>query len=426
MANITHRGKRKRAVRKAEDRILPLWKPLGKSARKFWVDETDLAWISIYGALKRRGWKNVYNDIPGGEGPLRSCLKKGSWRGKVRPKSCMWLVIEEQLDLFLPNLPDNKGRWIIPRFPGLQKACYKANFAQNLGDRSFVPKSFRLPKQRTQALLYLMSVPSSALFILKASREWKGRAMQIKKNGPALKKLVRTEKMQTTVLQRYIADPLLINGLKFHCRFHVLVTKLDPDNKTFQAFLHNFSYLEFATVPYEKCNSDFIGKMHLTNNWINYNKEKIKYRYPPLDENGSEFPWNADLLSDYFGRDIDTFFWGPARVIAKATLEAIVKHSSLRKYLSASSDKVVSSNILMFELLGIDVMFDESYKMWLLECNTSPGIGQCSTKDDNGDTIPSHVEYNKNISRFVEGCLNIIGLDNSKRVKTSGFWDISS
>jgi len=210
--------------------------------------------------------------------------------------------------MFLMNLPANTGRWVISKFPGMQKACYKANFGQHLGIRSFFPTTFRLPKQRTEAFQHLMGKSSSMLFILKISRQWKGRAMEIRENGPALKKWVRSEEMETTVLQTYIADPLLINGLKFHCRLHVLVTKLDPDNGTFQAFLHNFSYLEFATVPYKKCDRSFNPKMHLTNNYINYVKEKIKYRYPPFNKNGEEFPWNAELLAEYFGEDLETFF----------------------------------------------------------------------------------------------------------------------
>jgi len=368
----------------------------------------------------------VYQNLPENERPLMSCLKNGSWRSKKCPKTCFWLVIQEQVDMFLKSLPVKTGRWIIPKFPGMTKACYKANFAQNLGDRSFVPKSFRLPKQNEAALLYLKSMPSSTVFILKVSRQWKGRAMQIKKNGPALKKYVRTRNIQTTVLQRYIANPLLINSLKFHCRLHVLVTKIDTDNETFQAFLHNFSYLEFATVPYKKSDRSFKEKMHLTNNWINYNRDKIKYRWPPLDKNGVEFPWNADMLADHFGVNLETFFWKPARAIAQAALEAIVKHSSLRKYLSKFSDQPLRKNIVMFEHLGIDVMFDQSHKMWLLECNDSPGMSLCTTKDDKGDIVPSWVEYNKKINQFIEGCFNIIGLDNTKRTTTSGFWDISS
>jgi len=81
---------------------------------------------------------------------------------------------------------------------------------------------------------------------------------------------------------------------------------------------------------------------------------------------------------------------------------------------------------VMFEHLGIDVMFDKSYKMWLLECNDSPGMCLTPTKDENGVINRSCVKYNKNLNRLIEGSLDIIGLDNTKRTKTSGFWDISS
>jgi len=90
--------------------------------------------------------------------------------------------------------------------------------------------------------------------------------MQIFKNDSSLKQKVENKKIQTTVLQKYISNPLLVHGLKFHCRLHVLVTNIDVQNVTYRAFLHNFSYLEFATVPYKKNDRMFNPKMHLTNN----------------------------------------------------------------------------------------------------------------------------------------------------------------
>jgi len=249
--------------------------------------------------------------------------------------------------------------------------------------------------------------------------------MQIFKNDSSLKQKVENKKIQTTVLQRYISNPLLVHGLKFHCRLHVLVTNIDVQNVTYRAFLHNFSYLEFATVPYKKNDRVFNPKMHLTNNWINWRKEKIEYRWPPLDKDGKEYPWNAELLSEYFGENVETFFWKQARPIAKASVEAVVKHSAVKK-LNASINDESSKNFTMFKFLGIDVMFDEDYKLWLLECNNSPGLNMVKTKDDKGAVVPSWVEYNKRINQFLEGSLDIVGFDNRKQSATTGFWDISS
>lgn len=86
---MTVTRKRKRVTRRFEDRVPPINRPLAKSARKFWVDESDVSWLPFANAMKRRGWKNVHAGLPENEGPLSSCLRNGSWRKKVRPNSCM-------------------------------------------------------------------------------------------------------------------------------------------------------------------------------------------------------------------------------------------------------------------------------------------------------------------------------------------------
>jgi len=131
------------------------------------------------------------------------------------------------------------------------------------------------------------------------------------------------------------------------------------------------------------------------------------------------------LLSEYFGENVETFFWKQARPIAKASVEAVVKHSAVKK-LNASINDESFKNFTMFKFLGIDVMFDEDYKLWLLECNNSPGLNMLKTKDDKGAVVPSWVEYNKRINQFLEGSLDIVGFDNRKQLATTGFWDISS
>jgi len=71
-------------------------------------------------------------------------------------------------------------------------------------------------------------------------------------------------------------------------------------------------------------------------------------------------------------------------------------------------------------------MFDKSRKMWLLECNDSPGMCETATKDADGTINHSCVEYNKKIKQFIDGTLNILGFDNTRKSRTPGFWDISS
>jgi len=69
------------------------------------------------------------------------------------------------------------------------------------------------------------------------------------------------------VVQKYIHNPLLIEGLKFDLRIYVLLTGIDP----LRIFIYKEGIVRFATVPYQRPDQDNITNMfmHLTNYAIN-------------------------------------------------------------------------------------------------------------------------------------------------------------
>ena len=71
------------------------------------------------------------------------------------------------------------------------------------------------------------------------------------------------------IVQRYLSNPLLLNGFKFDLRVYVVVTGLS-DGKM-HAFLHDEGLARFCTAPYEKPTKDNYKKayMHLTNYSVN-------------------------------------------------------------------------------------------------------------------------------------------------------------
>ncbi len=76
------------------------------------------------------------------------------------------------------------------------------------------------------------------------------------------------------VIQRYLSQPYLIDGLKFDFRLYVLITSCSP----LRIFLYNDGLARFSTEQYqepEKTNSDDIY-MHLTNYSINKHNEKYQ------------------------------------------------------------------------------------------------------------------------------------------------------
>ena len=68
------------------------------------------------------------------------------------------------------------------------------------------------------------------------------------------------------IMQRYLKNPLLLNGFKFDLRIYVLVTSVNP----LEVFLYNEGFGRFSTVPFTLDPNVKGNKfVHLTNVSIN-------------------------------------------------------------------------------------------------------------------------------------------------------------
>lgn len=65
--------------------------------------------------------------------------------------------------------------------------------------------------------------------------------------------------------------------------------------------------------------------------------------------------------------------WSQLRRIGKEVLLAIISHDTCKRY----AKKMVKGR--HFEVYGMDILMDERFKCWLLECNSSPGL--CDSPD---------------------------------------------
>jgi len=97
---------------------------------------------------------------------------------------------------------------------------------------NFHPVSFNLPEQ-TDDLIAILKRNSSKLenglggvqtFILKPSAGAMGRGIHLVQTVAQLAEV----DVRNVVAQQYIANPLLLNGLKFDLRIYALVMSVDP------------------------------------------------------------------------------------------------------------------------------------------------------------------------------------------------------
>eukprot|EP00826_Nyctotherus_ovalis_P051546 TRINITY_DN6447_c0_g1_i13.p1 TRINITY_DN6447_c0_g1~~TRINITY_DN6447_c0_g1_i13.p1 ORF type:complete len:502 (+),score=86.51 TRINITY_DN6447_c0_g1_i13:73-1578(+) len=172
------------------------------------------------------------------------------------------------------------------------------------------------------------------------------------------------------VVQRYIHKPYLIDGLKFDLRVYVLVYGCDP----LRVYIFKEGLARLATQPYvpPKCSNLASAFMHLTNYAINKNSEN--------------FVFNSDAERTDIGHKRSlTFVWkyvaengGDANALQEEIRAAIVKTLCAVQPLLADSYKgcqpLDHRNDKCFEILGFDILIDESLKPWLLEVNHSPSF----------------------------------------------------
>ncbi|KAF5837382.1 tubulin-tyrosine ligase/Tubulin polyglutamylase [Dunaliella salina] len=152
--------------------------------------------------------------------------------------------------------------------------------------------------------------------------------------------------------QRYIADPLLIQGRKFGLRVWVLVCGCDP----MRAYLHVNGLVLFATDKYVEDKYDGASGEVALGHVTNY------------AQNTDGLVWDLHTLERHLGELAFQKLW--ARItehtahVCAAALPAMRADSAL---LQAPSEST-------FELLGFDFLIDSSLHPWLLEVNGTPSL----------------------------------------------------
>lgn len=170
----------------------------------------------------------------------------------------------------------------------------------------------------------------------------------------------------TSVISRYISNPLLINGHKFDLRLYVVVTSLEP----LRIYIYKEGLARFASEQYigTKLNKDN-KYVHLTNYSINKkNNNFVQNQNLEADDHG--FKWSLSAFCKHLesvGIDMDLFWSRIYDVIIKSIISGEANMLTALK-------KTCIHRANCFELFGYDVLIDSDLKPWLLEINLSPSL----------------------------------------------------
>lgn len=260
----------------------------------------------------------------------------------------------------------------VNHFPGTWELGRKDRLYRNIskmrrrhGDAyDILPFAFELPGDYDEFLKDWERRPNQ-WYIIKPRSSSRGRGIKL------LKRLSDVERKKSgpreCIVQRYIKDPLLINGFKFDLRVYVLVTCFDP----LRIYVAKEGLARFATEPYSSDAAHMKQRRcHLTN--VSVNKKSKKFvANEDAKKDGEGSKWTLSALSRYLeqerGIDWDTEVWPQVKdLVVKAIIAADAKVNTQVKM------HVPGNNC--FELYGADIMLDSQLRAWLIEFNTGPAL----------------------------------------------------
>lgn len=219
-------------------------------------------------------------------------LEKFRWRSAINDDwDITWSDCYISDDFIRKLLPHQK----VNHFPGSYLLCKKNFLASHLlklqqilpNDYNFFPKTWILPFSFNSLNDYAEESGYKKVFIAKPEASCQGRGIFLtKKVNKSL------NEKENYVVQEYIENPYLIDGLKFDLRLYVLIKSVEP----LKVFLFENGLARFATEKFKKPKkSNFLNLfLHLTNYSVNKKNPNFKQNYI---ENGEEFGHKRSFIS---------------------------------------------------------------------------------------------------------------------------------
>lgn len=266
----------------------------------------------------------------------------------------------------------------VNHFPGMYAIARKSNLCMNLNrmrkvfkqDYAFYPKTWFLPAESTHVKGDMLK-NKDGTYIVKPEASSQGKGIFL------VKEFSELNKVEHSVVQSYVENPLLIDGLKFDLRIYVLVTGCDP----LRIHIYEDGLARFATEKYKapSFSNMNITCMHLTNYAVNKKNSKfIANRSEGEDNVGHKRSLKAlmQVLREQ-GHDVEGL-WKNIQCIVIKTI-CVIQPSLAHTYKSCQPHD--TTNAMCFEILGFDILIDEALRPWLLEINHSPAFSTESPLD---------------------------------------------
>ncbi|KAG8569161.1 hypothetical protein GDO81_014280 [Engystomops pustulosus] len=324
-----------------------------------------------------KGWQRIY-DSKRDDYKLKWCETKSS---------ATYNAFRDG-DQLLYQIPNNK---VLTTKIGLlnslreyERVMQKINKSRVLKMADFFPETLRLDV-KDEAEAFFSTYEDGQTWICKPTGMNQGRGIYLLKNQEQVNVLrsqmlnviedsrkLPTKSPQARIVQRYIPNPLLLEGKKFDIRSYLLIASAVP---YFVFFCHG--YVRLTCNPYDPKSDDLTG--HLTNQYM-------QKKNPLYNELKEETVWSMERFNTYVNEKFVEKKGLPQDWVLN-TFTKRMQQIMIHCFLSVKSKLECRRGF--FDLIGCDFLIDEDFKVWLLEMNCNPALHtNCEVLKD---VIPSIV-----------------------------------
>ncbi|NWX88703.1 TTL10 polyglycylase, partial [Nothoprocta ornata] len=235
----------------------------------------------------------------------------------------------------------------------------------------FFPESFRLDL-RDERNAFFELCQEGDIWICKPTCSNQGRGIFLLKNRAAvttyqaklhsaeedqLSKKGSCKVPQARIVQRYIHQPLLLEGKKFDVRSYLLIACTAP-----YVLLFAQGYVRLTCTRYDAASDDLTA--HLTNQYV----QKKNPLYNQLKE---ETIWRMERFNSYVNEKFRKANGLPKDWVFTVFTKRM-QQIMVQCFLAAKLK--LERKLGYFDLIGCDFLIDENFKIWLLEMNANPAL----------------------------------------------------
>lgn len=329
------------------------------------MEQSDL----VRGTLEPFGWSTTLDG------------EWGLWWSSGRPPR---IVFEElPAGRFLNHLP---GVDALSRKDGLADTVDRARRRLGHDGWTIAPPTFVMPRDRERLLLSARR-RRGAVWILKPAASARGQDVRL------LESAEDAPDERGWVVQRYIADPHLLDGYKYTLRCYLLIRATDP----IRLYMYRDGFAKLTSRPFTMASDERANPfVHLTNPDILALDPTVR----TSERNLTHEAYRRRIAEE--GIDDAALFDRIKRVVAAAVLGA-------RERLRERHVAVAGGHEGCFELLGLDVIVDRELRPWLLECNYAPALAVMAVGSTPSQRDEARIK--KALVRDVLGLVGVIGKD---------------